>query len=428
MPFSKVLSSAVFALILGGSGAVAQGLGGSGIPAEFPPTSYKSKQYVDSRGCVFIRAGVDGNVTWVPRVTRSRQPICGAQPTFAKAAPKPAPKPAAKPAPKPKVAQAPKPAPKKVVRAKPVPQRVVRATAPVPIAPKPVIVKAPAPKRVAPARIEAPKMASACTNFGASGKYMTGSGLRCGPQAESPVSFNDGSSGVVAAAPVLKPAKVRTPAVVSPRAVAPQTRIVPKHVYASQVEAKQGVHLPTGYRHVWTDDRLNPRRAQQTAAGKAQMDLVWTKTVPRKLIDPRSGKDMTRFHPNVVYPYTNLAQQQRADAFAHIKKTPVVASKGTTRKAVKPRAVVSSKSAPATKPVRASGKKYVQVGTFGVPANAQRTAARLQNSGLPVRIGRYSKGGKQYQIVMAGPFGSAQQLGAALSAARRAGFRDAFLR
>jgi cell division protein FtsN len=430
MPFSKVLSSAFLALILGGSGAFAQGLGASGIPAEFPPATYKAKQYVDSRGCVYIRAGVDGNVTWVPRVTRSRQPICGAKPTFAKAAPAPAPKPAAKPAPKTRVVQATKPAPKPVVRAKPVPQRVVRATQPAPAVVKPTVVAAPSPKRVAPARIEAPKMASACPGFGASSRYMTGSGLRCGPQADSPISYSDGSSGKIVAAPVIQAAPVRTaaPVVVSPRAVAPQTRIVPKHVYAAQIEAKQGVQVPAGYRPVWEDDRLNPRRAQQTAAGAAQMGLIWTNTVPRKLIDQRTGKDVTRYHPNVVYPYTSLAQQQRTEAFTYIKKTPVVATKSTTRKAVKPRAVVSTKSAPATQPVRATGKKYVQVGTFGVPANAQRTAARLQNSGLPVRIGRYSKGGKQYQIVMAGPFGSAQQLNAALSTARRAGFSDAFLR
>lgn len=435
MPFPKVLSSAVFALILGGTGALAQGLGATGMPAEFPPSSYKGSQYVDSRGCVYIRAGVDGNVTWVPRVTRARQPICGAQPTFAKTAPPPAAS-EAKPAPKTKVAQAPKPAPEPVVRAAPAPKptKVVRTTRPAPVVAAPVVVRAPAPKRVAPAQVAPPQLASSCPNFGASGKYMTGAGLRCGPQAESPISFSDGSSGrVVAAAPVITsvPVNVPAPVIVSPRTVAPQTRIVPKHVYAGQVEATQGVRVPEGYRTVWKDDRLNPRRAQQTAAGNAQMGLVWTNTVPRKLIDQRTGKDVTRYNPNVVYPYTNLADQQRADAFKYINNAPTVTSQ--SRPAVKPtsRAVVSSKSTPATKPVMqpaTRGKSYVQVGTFGVPENAQKTAARLQASGLPVRIGRYTKAGKQYQIVMAGPFASSQQLGAALSTARQAGFRDAFLR
>ena len=51
-------------------------------PAETPPLTYQGREYVDSKGCMFIRAGVDGNVVWVPRVDSNRELVCGFTPTF----------------------------------------------------------------------------------------------------------------------------------------------------------------------------------------------------------------------------------------------------------------------------------------------------------------------------------------------------------
>jgi hypothetical protein len=50
-------------------------------PAELPPAEFAGRQYVDSRGCVFVRAEIDGTVTWAPRLDRDRTPLCGYRPS-----------------------------------------------------------------------------------------------------------------------------------------------------------------------------------------------------------------------------------------------------------------------------------------------------------------------------------------------------------
>lgn len=50
-------------------------------PAELPPADYAGQQYVDSKGCMFVRAGTAAEVIWVPRVTREGAPLCDNPPS-----------------------------------------------------------------------------------------------------------------------------------------------------------------------------------------------------------------------------------------------------------------------------------------------------------------------------------------------------------
>jgi len=77
MSVSKFAAFTATLALLFTTSVSAQSLAGNTVPAEFPPSSFRGNQYVDSKGCVFIRASISGNTTWVPRVSRNRQIVCG---------------------------------------------------------------------------------------------------------------------------------------------------------------------------------------------------------------------------------------------------------------------------------------------------------------------------------------------------------------
>jgi len=476
MTLTKSIAMAVIVAALGVGGSQTQAQDSRSQPAEFPPSSYKGKQYVDSAGCVFIRAGIDGNVSWVPRMSRAREQICGFQPTngvkvaeakVEAAQPKVDPAPAKRPPARVAEAPAPKAKPKAPV-ARPAPQKVVRRVAPAPArsaAPKVVRETAPRPVPVVPSKpvaLAAPAPAgfvTACPGASPlSQRYMRrgdGYSVRCGPQAEpivtgrlAPSSPQRGtapqpyrSAGVmpgVAAAParIVAPAAVAAPVVSAKpaRAVGTQTRIVPKHVAINRVNTTN-VKVPKGYRKVWEDDRLNPHRAEQTLEGRADMLLVWTQTLPRRLVNKATGEDVTAKVP-LIYPYLDIETQRRKLGRVKIVERDGQIVKRVLRyrnaapihrdaRPIKKAPVYSSRSAPTAQPSTKAG--YVQVGVFGSPANAQRAARQIAALGLPARIGKQTRGGKTYHSVQAGPIagGSAQ---AALGQLRRAGYRDAYLR
>lgn len=256
MRFWKTFATAALLGTLLGAPSLAATLGNSDGPAEVPPASFKGRQYVDSKGCIYVRAGYDGTVNWVPRVTRDRKVICGYQPTFANT---PAPTP--KPAPEIVIAEAPAPRPV----AKPAPVAV--APAPVVVAPPPQVVTAPpvaeAPKQPSAARISA-VLAATCPGLGANPERFAvrvdGFPVRCPPQA----------------APVVTPAPLRIEVTAAPPAPAPRA-VAPAQ--------------PKGYTAAFQDGRLNPSRGPRTAAGDLQMAQVLdTKTVPMRPATEKSRR------------------------------------------------------------------------------------------------------------------------------------------
>lgn len=458
MKLTRVIAIGVIVSSLGVGAATAQSISSNEIPAEFPPRDFKGKQFVDSRGCVYIRAGVDGATTWVPRVTRERKVICGFKPTFSKAqtTTNAAPKldkdvvqiqPAAPEAGAPAVAVAPKAvapaaaatttarttsstatnATKAAPRTVKVPKQAkgaplyttptaarpttttakkatTRPVAPAATAAAPTVIQ-PAP--VAPKTTtttvrrtskQAPRAAGVVSPCREGVTSWRGSAVRCGPQALSPVT--PGTGRPTAQPPQMRfdqNSSLRRPpvgTVVKVGEVAPDVRVVPRHVYEANHDSHVLAVVPEGYRRAFDDGRLNERRAEMTLGGQAQMEQIWTNTLPRQLV----------------------GVPEESETVARASATQVAAT------------TVSTKSEPATKSLRLAGTPYVQVGTFGDQASAQAAAKQVKRLGLPVRIGKYQRGGVTQRMVLAGPFSSANSANAALNKAQSAGFGSAFVR
>jgi len=441
MKFTSIVAVAALMSALGAGIAQAQSFRDQ--PAEFPSASYKGKQYVDSKGCVYIRAGIDGNVTWVPRVSRKRQGVCGFKPTNVQTAAS-APAGAADAPVQITVNSAPVAAKQPTVAARPLPQRKAKPVVVRQKAPK--VVRQPVPRSVdvpsAPitqAPVAVAQVPSTCAGRSAisqqySGSRTKGVVVRCGPQS-APILPSTAQAAVTGTAPSRVGTTRRVTAPAKPAPAHAYTRIVPKHVAINRQNTYANVAVPKGYRPVWEDDRLNPKRAEQNLAGRSQMLLIWTNTVPRRLINQNTGQDVTARLP-LVYPYTSVEQQRRelgdvtfAKRNGQLVKR-IVRNKNAAPAKRKP--VYSSRSAPkpvATAPAtpRASGNSYVQIGVYGDSANAQRAAQRIARMGMGARIGKSTRGGKTYLSVQAGPFG-ASSAPAALGKLRGAGYGDAYIR
>ena len=239
---------------------LSQSLAGLGGPAELPPGSFSGEQYVDSRGCVFIRAGYGGQETWVPRVSRDRQPLCGYQPTFGAGGGGTA------------VAEAP------ASRPTPIPQQQTGGDSlevvidmPQPTAPP----AAPAPSdRARRHRRRCDATAAPRPATGASRRHLPGLARR-------------GRAIHARQRRAVRP--TREPSLCGRT---DPTRAA-MSAAGSRVAQLTPVVIPEGYRSAWDDGRLNAARglANATPEGDAQIARYWTETVPREAVEVDPAAD-----------------------------------------------------------------------------------------------------------------------------------------
>ncbi len=320
-----VVSAAFLAAAMSGIPAVAQPLSQVGGPKELPPAAYRGNQYVDSAGCVFIRAGVGGQTTWVPRVSRDRKLVCGYEPTFPPGLVAGA---EALKAPVPEVAA---PAP---------------ATTAEPSVPEPETVAVPAPAAARPP-------------------------LKAQP-APTPTRAADGSVRLVRVGPVGKGATY----------------------CLARIDQAQRYLLSDG------------RRVTQCGEVAANAPVAYLNSLGVPGLAVAEGSP-------------SPAEARRA----------LKADRGDYRVVWSNGQIATSVATPAKpRQAPAGAGRYVQVGVFADPANADRAIARLKALGLPVASAMSRKGGKPIKAVLAGPFTTSDDLQSALALARRNGYRDAFAR
>ena len=256
MKITRIVALSLAASVFSLTGVHAQTTANTAVPAEFPPASFTGKQYVDSNGCIFIRAGVSGNVTWVPRVGRDRKQICGYQPSAQTNSDAAVPTPRA---------------------AAPAPVEIVPDAVPG------VVATAPAAPAAAPSAVVTPVVTASTAAPVAAPKTVKARPVVV------PASPGRNTTGYIKAINASTGETVLLP---------PDTRVVPRHVYENRRDSRN-LKVPKGYRAGWRDDRLNPYRAEQTLRGRAQMNMVWTNTVPRRLV--AAGTENTASDVPVVY-------------------------------------------------------------------------------------------------------------------------------
>jgi hypothetical protein len=401
----RVLVAVVAASFMSGTVVLADSPVG---PSESPPSGFDGTQFVDSEGCAFMRADISGSTVWVPRVDENRLPICGMDPTLGGT----------------------------VVAATTAPVVMTEPTAPAPETEPPINTvatlttpaarTAPADPRPATPRAASPAVAAA-TVAPPEPRRMTLAQICAETAATGQIFINQATGQPVVCATSRAVVAASAPAT----ATAEPLRLTLADACALSVQTGLRYrNAATGDLIVCPDMTVSPGFNTQVVAPSAIARSYWSFSNPFGARIPVSNPT------GIVQAYSGPPPGYEAvwtDGQMNIDRgfPPLSAMQMQARLAESQNGVIarmSTQGVPPGEVMPSTGDLFVQVGTFGNPANAQRAVATLQGLGLPVDIGTMTRNGAALQVVAAGPFASDAELQAALRAARGAGYGDAFTR
>lgn len=334
-------------------------------PAEVPPADFPARQYIDSKGCVFL---LDPGGRWQARVARDGAPICGYPPTLSARG------------------QGGRP------RLRALDPNAGRSRAELlEAALSQTVITAAQPGELT----SDPQPMQKLPDMGPE------------PMAAAPV---DALRATVAAAPAVRQDMGG--------GLKPNLRLCELLGYDGRAKAAHlGDDPSQGYCNSLPEadlSRLSFLRPVGSAAAPAPAEAT-----AKAATDP--GKVPTK-------PVAVAAKQARSVATGTVRTAK--ADVRAPKPAVEPTKARTAKPQPETPApgMIPAGARYVQLGTFGDPGNADRAAQRVAGLGHPVLRGKDKVGAREVQIIMAGPFKDRKTIVRALDSIRRAGFRDAFPR
>lgn len=346
-------------------------------PAEWPPEGFRAAQYIDSRGCVFIR---DGDGPWHPRLAPDGGRICGYPPTLSLR--ELAPPPPAEQTTEDKLAHI------DGVEAQ-LAAKIAMALGPAPVsdhAPAHESQSEHAPQKQAPH--SPPAKDSAATKPAPSQPKGT---------PDKPASLADDIR-----AQMTRGAELRRIMAES----RPETDRLCALLGAAPVGGQKGLHDGSfGHCGPLRDLPLPPLTG--VAENHPPKDEAPKQTTP-KLALAKGTDDKPRSKP-APSPATSKPSSQQTTQSAPPKKA-------------------RSQQAAASQALLPAGARFVQIGVYADPANASRMVQKLAGMGFPVARTSGKLANKPAEIILAGPFEGRKAMIRAMDQIRQAGITDAFPR